>query len=108
MLRREPLPTILGPSAYLCNRRARNQWSGNIRSHDCKAHATHGFTLVAYDHLERGFHDAIPYDPFVEADLSDADALDRAVVTYAPAAAQTDELGIRVTDAWRWRIRNSP
>lgn len=58
--------------------------AGYIGSHACKALANAGHAPVAYDSLVTGHRDAVRWGPLVEADIRDAEALDRAWREHRP------------------------
>lgn len=60
--------------------------AGYIGSHACKALAKAGFTPVTFDNLSTGWRDAVRFGPFVEGDLTDRTAIDRAFAEHAPRA----------------------
>lgn len=53
--------------------------AGYIGSHACKYLASHGFLPVTIDNLSTGHRDAVRWGPFVQADITDTDAVIRAL-----------------------------
>lgn len=53
--------------------------AGYVGSHVCKALAEAGHTPVVYDNLSRGHRDFVKWGPLVEADVTDATALEAAL-----------------------------
>lgn len=53
--------------------------AGYIGSHVCKALAARGYLPVTLDDLSTGHRSAVRYGPFVEGDISSADAIGRAI-----------------------------
>ncbi len=60
--------------------------AGYIGAHVCKALAKEGFLPVTYDNLSTGHAYAVKWGPFIQASLSDRDALKEACLTYQPKA----------------------
>jgi UDP-arabinose 4-epimerase len=60
--------------------------AGYIGSHTCKALAQAGFTPVAFDNLVYGHREAVRFGPFVQADILDRAALNKALAEYRPEA----------------------
>lgn len=60
--------------------------AGYIGSHTCKALAMAGWQPVVFDNLSTGHGYAIKWGPFVQGDLNDRAALDKAFLTYKPRA----------------------
>lgn len=58
--------------------------AGYIGSHACKALARAGHQPVAFDSLITGHRDAVLWGPFVQGDIRDAEALDRAWSEHRP------------------------
>ncbi|MBB6488627.1 UDP-glucose 4-epimerase GalE [Rhizobium lusitanum] len=58
--------------------------AGYIGSHCCKAFAKAGWSVVTYDNLSRGWHDAVKWGPLVEGDIADARAVAAALRQYKP------------------------
>jgi UDP-arabinose 4-epimerase len=56
--------------------------AGYIGSHTCKALAAAGYNPVSFDNLTLGHRWAVQWGPLVEADLLDADAVQRALREY--------------------------
>ncbi|MGJ8603167.1 MAG: UDP-glucose 4-epimerase GalE [Marivita sp.] len=59
---------------------------GYIGSHACKALARAGFTPITFDNFSTGWRDAVRFGPFVEGDLTDRAAINRAFEEYRPKA----------------------
>jgi UDP-glucose 4-epimerase len=82
--------------------------AGYIGSHACKALAAAGFVPVTLDNLVTGWARAVKFGPFVQADLMDPDALDRAFACHKPVAvmhfAALSQVGEASRDPGRyWR-----
>lgn len=60
--------------------------AGYIGSHTCKALAMAGWQPVVFDNLSTGHGYAIKWGPFIQGDLNDRAALDKAFLTYKPKA----------------------
>lgn len=60
--------------------------AGYIGSHACKALAAADFVPVAYDNLVHGHREAVRWGPFVEADITDREALRAVLAQYRPIA----------------------
>lgn len=60
--------------------------AGYIGSHTCKALAVAGWQPVVFDNLSTGHGYAIKWGPFIQGDLNDRAALDKAFKTYKPQA----------------------
>lgn len=60
--------------------------AGYIGSHACKVLAARGYRPVCFDNLSTGWAEAVRFGPFVQADLLDRAALDRAFADYTPVA----------------------
>jgi len=80
--------------------------AGYIGSHTCKALAAAGYHPVCLDNLTLGHRWAVQWGPLVEADLLDADAVQRAlrehhinaVVHFAASAYVGDSMRELETD----------
>src|SRR5262245_24439332 len=57
--------------------------AGYVGSHTVKALAEAGHTCLTYDNLSTGHRDFVRWGPLVEADIRDANALDRVFSTHA-------------------------
>ncbi|KIC49844.1 UDP-glucose 4-epimerase GalE [Tateyamaria sp. ANG-S1] len=82
--------------------------AGYIGSHACKALRNAGFVPVTFDNLETGWSDAVKFGPFVQGDLLDRAAVDRAFAEYSPVAvmhfAALSQVGESMQDPGRyWR-----
>lgn len=75
--------------------------AGYIGSHACKALAQAGFTPVTFDNLSTGWRDAVQFGPFIQGDLTDAEAIGRAFETYEPKAILHFAALSRVDEAMR-------
>ncbi|MBX7065897.1 MAG: UDP-glucose 4-epimerase GalE [Parachlamydiales bacterium] len=60
--------------------------AGYIGSHTCKALAMAGWQPVVFDNLSTGHGYAVKWGPFIQGDLNDRAALDKAFTTYKPKA----------------------
>lgn len=60
--------------------------AGFIGSHACKYLAQSDYIPVTFDNLVTGWARAVKFGPFVQGDLLDRDALDKAFATYEPVA----------------------
>jgi UDP-arabinose 4-epimerase len=60
--------------------------AGFIGSHTCKLLSTSGYLPIAYDNLSTGRRDAVRFGPFVQGDILDRAALDRALGEWRPEA----------------------
>jgi UDP-arabinose 4-epimerase len=58
--------------------------AGYVGSHCCKAFDAAGWKVVTYDNLSRGWRDAVKWGPFVEGDISDANAVTTALAAFRP------------------------
>jgi UDP-arabinose 4-epimerase len=58
--------------------------AGYVGSHCCKAFARAGWRVVVYDNLFRGWRDMVRWGELIEADILDANALDRAMQSVRP------------------------
>src|SRR5258706_13913291 len=61
--------------------------AGYIGSHTCKALARAGYRPVTFDNLVTGHRDFVRWGPLVEADIGDADAVEKACAKYDVKAA---------------------
>lgn len=82
--------------------------AGYIGAHACKALARAGYTPVTFDNLITGRAASVRFGPFVQGDLTDRAALDRAFAQYAPQAvlhfAALSQVGEAMRDPGRyWR-----
>ncbi len=60
--------------------------AGYIGSHACKALRDAGWLPVTFDNLVTGWEEAVKFGPFINGDLRDRDALDRAFAEHQPQA----------------------
>lgn len=60
--------------------------AGYVGSHICKALAQAGHTPVVYDNLCRGHRDSVKWGPLVEANITDAAALEAALTAHGATA----------------------
>lgn len=85
--------------------------AGYIGSHTCKVLAQAGYTPVTLDNLVYGHPWAVRFGPFVQADLLDRAALDRAFDEYRPSAvlhfAAFTYVGESVTDPGKYYRNNA-
>jgi len=85
--------------------------AGYIGSHACKVLAQAGYTPVTFDNLVYGHEWAVRFGPFVQADIQDRAALDRAFAEYRPAAvlhfAAFTYVGESVTDPGKYYRNNA-
>jgi UDP-glucose 4-epimerase len=83
--------------------------AGYVGANACKALSAAGYVPVTFDNFSTGWRDAVKYGPLVEGDLADRDALDRAMVEYAPVAVMHFAALSLVGEAMRdpglyWRV----
>ncbi|MBM3504858.1 MAG: UDP-glucose 4-epimerase GalE [Alphaproteobacteria bacterium] len=88
--------------------------AGYVGSHACKALAQAGHVPVTFDNLSRGFRDAVRFGPFVEGDLGNKLAVERAVrehrveaVMHFAAYAYVGESMQRPAEYFRNNVSNT-
>jgi UDP-arabinose 4-epimerase len=84
--------------------------AGYIGSHTCKALAAAGYNPICLDNLTLGHRWAVKWGPLVEADLLDADAVQRALREYHIQAVIHFAASAYVGDSMRdpaWYYRNN-
>jgi UDP-arabinose 4-epimerase len=60
--------------------------AGYVGSHCCKTFAEHGWEVVVYDNLSRGWRDLVKWGDLVEGDILDQNALADAIAMHKPDA----------------------
>ena len=75
--------------------------AGYIGSHTCKALAAAGYQPVSLDNLSLGHRWAVRWGPLVEADLSNTDAVQRALREYQIEAVNHFAASAYVADSMR-------
>jgi UDP-arabinose 4-epimerase len=58
--------------------------AGYVGSHCCKTFSDAGWNVVTFDNLSRGWRDMVRYGDFIEGDILDRGALDRALADVKP------------------------
>lgn len=60
--------------------------AGYVGSHTCKALSLAGWRVVVFDNLHRGWRDLVQWGELIQGDLTDSDAIQRALDTVKPDA----------------------